>query len=91
MKGVYIVSDHAKMVANGKKTLIVKKRPLPEDYIGVPVYIVDKDYIWAKVRIAEPFEISLAEFRELERKHTITGQFWLIRLFAISAREPKIW
>jgi ATP-dependent DNA ligase len=69
--GIYLVAPHGGMIVSGKKTLIVKLKPLPQDYVGRDVYLVEDKHVLGVVELSEPRKITQAEFKNLVTEHQI--------------------
>ena len=96
-----LVEPHAKLVAEGKKTLIVHAQPYK--IAGERLYFGDGKAIYGEMVLGRSKVVSLAEFRRLRDKHHITEQarkqWWprSRRLYAFPVQEveaydkPKAW
>jgi SAM-dependent methyltransferase len=69
--GIYLVAPHGEMIVSGKKSLIVKLKPLPDEYVGQDVYLVEDKHVLGIVRLGEPQTITQAEFKNLAAEHRI--------------------
>lgn len=74
MKGIYIVPRHSKLIYEGKKKLIIKKKKLPEDLkVG---WLVTKEkgqgFKLGKISLSRPKKIFLDEFLKKSDLHLIT-------------------
>jgi site-specific DNA-cytosine methylase/site-specific DNA-adenine methylase len=95
---IYFVEPHAKWLANGSKTAMVKARPF--NIAGKPLFLAGEK-IYGVIVFDAPREIDLFEFEALRPKHKITDKerekWWprRSRLFAFEVRffdalpEPK--
>jgi len=97
---LYLVPPHGEMIAKRTKTLIVKSIKFEEN-IGIPVYVFSDKYCWAKIVLAEPFEIDLNDFARLRNRHRITDserknwwpgkrRLWAYNFQFIEAYDPPI-
>jgi hypothetical protein len=74
MSGIYIIKKHAEMIRSGVKTVLVKARQIPESYLGHPIYLVDKQYVYGIIIVhPNPVRINLTQFVGLTRRHRITN------------------
>lgn len=102
LPGVYLIAPHAEWIAISRKKLIAKLKPLPDNYLDRPVYIVDSEKVWAKVRIGDSSLVSLDEFDARFSEHRVSvgerGDWWSdaenLRLYPVEilesyADEPK--
>jgi len=76
LPGLYLKPPHAKMIAEGIKTLIVKSRKF-EKYLNQPVYFIEDDKIYGiltlkKVEEADAAEVKVKRFSE----HRISMKEW---------------
>lgn len=71
--GIYLVEPHGRLIAESKKSMIVKSRRFTK-YSGVPLYVVQGSAVWALINMQDPRVISLEEFRALGRRHRITEE-----------------
>lgn len=69
--GIYLVSPHGELIAQGKKTAIVKSRKFE-----VPVFhvLVSGKLAYGMVRFEEPEEIDLETFKERRDEHRISDE-----------------
>ncbi|MHC1572274.1 MAG: ATP-dependent DNA ligase, partial [Methanosarcinales archaeon] len=71
--GIYLVAPHAKLIADGKKTAIVKTIPL-KDYIGKDLYLLSGKECYGVIRLGKPKVIDLDGFKATRQKHMITDE-----------------
>ena len=71
-KGIYLVEPHGEMIASGEKKLIVKIKPLPEDYLNEVIYLCSAGKVYGTVLVKDPKKISQEDFKSLADKHRIT-------------------
>ena len=69
--GVYIVRRHAKLLASGKKSLIVKAANF-SDLVGRSLYAVSKNKVYAVIKLHDPEEISIKDLDKRREEHQIT-------------------
>ena len=74
MKGIFLVKPHGELIANKTKTLILKKKPIPKDYLNIPILVVDNEHVWAKIILRNPKIIGLKQFNNLKNKHQISDK-----------------
>ena len=77
LPGIYLVPPHARLIAEGKKTLIVKTRRF-DKYIGRPLYLVEDNLIYGIITLKSvlgPFKEK--DVREkLRERHRISDKEW---------------
>lgn len=91
-KGLYLVEPHARLIHDGKKSIILKSRKfsLTDEYI-----LVDKDYAYGRIRLKKPVLIkSWIGFNLLEKYHRVTkDEFkkwnWSFPLYAYEIASYK--
>ncbi len=72
-KGIYLVEPHGQLIADGKKTLIVKAKALPAAYLDESVYLCSGGKVLGLITVkSKPGEISQAEFKRLRAQHKIS-------------------
>lgn len=71
--GMYLVPNHAKMVYNKEKDLIIKSRDF-ENEVNKEMYLVGGDYAYGRIKLKEPQRINLEEFANLRDRHRITEE-----------------
>jgi len=69
--GLYLVPPHGKLIADRKKTLIVKTRAFLK-YVDKPLYLISGKLAYGEIMLHEPREITREEFEKLRDKHMIT-------------------
>jgi len=74
MKGIYLISNQGTLIIEGKKTLIVKKKKIPEDYLDKEVYLCQDDLVLGIIKLSNEKTITLKEFEELKDKHLISEE-----------------
>lgn len=95
-KGIYLVEPHARWIAEGKKTLIIKSRKFDMDP-KEPLYLIEDKVCWGIIYLNEGKEITLEQFNELKEKHLITEtdrkKWWENKtpLFAYQIQHKDIW
>lgn len=70
-RGIYLVKPHGTMIMDKEKTMIVKKRPLPKEYLE-DVYLVEDKQVLGILNLEEPTTISQKEFEGYRKAHRIT-------------------
>ncbi|MCD6429348.1 hypothetical protein J7L09_01495, partial [bacterium] len=73
MPGMILVEPHGQWIFSGEKKAIVKSRKYSK-YIGVPIYVIQKDLCYGIIQLNPPIKIDLEEFRALRKKHKITEE-----------------
>jgi len=79
--GIYLVPPHARLIAEGKKKLIVKTRAYYK-HVGEPLLLIEDGPLlliedglaYGIIEHSEPEEITWDEFWELEDKHRISRE-----------------
>lgn len=71
--GLYLVKPHAQLIAEGKKTLIVKSKKFTS-HIGEPLFLLEDKLCWGIITLKEPYEISFEEFVKLRDRHQISDE-----------------
>jgi len=78
LPGIYLVPPHAKLIWEGKKTLIVKTKPVPEKYFNTPLYFIEDHRVYGILKITNvrgPFKASEVKNR-LRHRHLISDKEW---------------
>lgn len=72
-EGMYLPEPHARLLWDGKKTLIVKARYYT-DMIGKLLYVIDQRFAYAVVRLKKPFIFDVNDFEKYRDEHHITDE-----------------
>ena len=72
MKGIYLTAPHGEWIVTGKKNAIIKAKPLPDECIGVEVYLCSDKLVYGILTLSRPQEISVSEFEALKEMHQIS-------------------
>lgn len=70
-EGMYLAGNHARMIWQGNKSLIVKSVNFKQA-LGKVFYVIGANDCYGAIKIKSINEITLSKFRELEGKHRIT-------------------
>ena len=70
--GICLASPHAKKIWLGEKTLIIKSK-LFRGEVNKLLYLLEDGLCYGIIRLKYPSKISLQEFKELEKKHLMSG------------------
>ena len=99
-QGIYLAEPHGKLIANGKKSLIVKAKVF-ENKLRVPLYLVSNSKSYGIIYLTSAKPIDIPRFNELKKQHFITdaerNKWWpgMDRLYSYEFRiltlfpEPK--
>lgn len=96
MPGIYLTPPHGRLIAEGKKTLIVKSIKFTK-YTGTPIIVVSGKKAYGEIVLKPPIEINLDEFDDLRDKHRITederNRWWASKqkLYAYDFTVQKIY
>ena len=71
-RGIYLVSPHGKLIAEGRKTMVVKSKKFDIGY--EPLYLLEDKVCWGKIILSDPREISSTEFEKDRPKHFVTDE-----------------
>lgn len=77
LPGIYLVNNHAKMIADGEKKSILKSnhaKKMLDEYIGKDMYLVSDDKVYGIIRLRKPREININEVIQLEYAHKVTEE-----------------
>ena len=69
--GLYLTPPHGRLIWDGKKTAMIKSIKL-KSHIGQPLYLLSGDTCYGIIKVSEPKEISISEFKNLEPKHSVS-------------------
>lgn len=72
LPGIYLVEPHGKLIAERKKTAIVKSKEFKK-YIGRDIYVCG-DFVYAVIKLNKPYKIDLEQFEKLRDKHRISDE-----------------
>ena len=78
LPGLYLVPPHARYIWEGRKTLIVKTKNAPKDYIGQPIFFLEDQKVYGILMIDEvhgPFDAQAVR-EKLRHRHLITDEEW---------------
>lgn len=68
--GLYLTPPHGRLIWDGKKTAIIKSIKL-KSHLDTPIYLLSGDLAYGIIKLGEPKEINLEQFKSLESKHRI--------------------
>lgn len=71
MDGLYLVEPHGRLIAEGKKTLIVKSKNF-KNQVGKDFFLLSGGLAFGIIRLKAPQQISLEDFEKLREKHQIS-------------------
>ncbi len=69
--GILLVKPHGEQLWKGKKKLIVKAKEFPE-MINRALYLVSDNKVYGIIKLKEPTDLTLKEFRALRKDHLIS-------------------
>lgn len=72
--GIYLAEPDGEWIADGKKTAIVKKKALSEEYVERDVFLCSGKFVYGIINLDKPKEINLEEFKDLEEKHQVSDE-----------------
>jgi len=72
LPGLYLVVPHGQMIADGDKTVIIKKRPIPKGYLARDLFLVEDKHVLGTLKLQEPKLITQKQFTALAPKHKIS-------------------
>jgi site-specific DNA-adenine methylase len=70
-EGIYLIGDHAKMIWQGNKTVIMQSR-IFENTKGKDLYLIGNNLCYGIIKINSITPVSIEEFRTLSSEHKIT-------------------
>jgi len=71
LEGIYLTDEHAKMIWNGNKSLIVKAKYYP-DAVDKEYYLIGSNRSYGIIRINKVYKIGLDDFNKLRLQHRIS-------------------
>ena len=71
--GLYLTAPHGRLLWDGKKTALVKSIKL-KSHVEKPIYLLSGDFAYGIIKLGQPKEISLTEFKELFPKHQVSEE-----------------
>jgi len=72
-RGLYLVPPHARWIAQGKKTIVVKKKKFEIDP-REPLYLIEDNICWGHIFVGEAIEIGPKDFKQLQDKHLVSDE-----------------
>ena len=93
MKGIRLPSPHGTMVVEGKKKLIVTTDPIPDDFIGDEIFLIEDDDVIGKIKINKsrgPFNADGIR-RAMRGSHLIDDEEWDARALEDPRWRDKVY
>lgn len=72
-RGIYLVEPHGRWIAEGKKTIIIKKKKFKTDP-KEPLYLIENKLCWGLIYLGTPIEIGPEDFKHLQDKHLVSDE-----------------
>jgi len=69
--GIILVPPHGQMAWTGEKRAIVKSIKIKK-WIGKPLHLIERNLVYGVIKISEPVEIDLDEFKRLYNEHRVS-------------------